>query len=260
MLTTRYYQPRSALDSSGGAPVFTTYGVQFQNSPYLTRGGDLTGLSDADSGTVSFWFYIRGLNSTNSYLFTNSTERFYIQKWTDNQIYINAKNSSNVDVLGLGTTISGGFTTSSNTGWHHIVASWQGTGGLSHIYLDDSTSDTTGSMTASSSIDYATASPNWIFGARSNTLSKWHADIAQFAFKPSYIDLSNTTNRRKFISAGLGAVDLGSDGSTAFGSAAMVLFQSDGTPANFGTNVGSGGAFTLATGTLNSSLTNPPSS
>lgn len=67
---------------------------------------------------------------------------------------------------------------------------------------------------------------------------------------PGFVDLTLVSNRRKFISAGGGAQDLGSDGSAPFGAAPVVFLTRTTTPATFAANSGRGGAFVIANGTL----------
>ena len=75
--------------------------------------------------------------------------------------------------------------------------------------------------------------------------------IADFYFNPTtYIDLSVTANRRKFISASLHPVDRGATGSIPTGTA-PIMYQS-GAVASWQTNKGTGGGFTL-TGALTAS-------
>ena len=80
-------------------------------------------------------------------------------------------------------------------------------------------------------------------------------DIADVYIAPGqFIDFSVEANRRKFISADGKPVDLGSNCSTPTGTAPAVCFS--GNASSFGTNKGTGGAFTL-TGTLTDAVTSP---
>jgi len=65
-----------------------------------------------------------------------------------------------------------------------------------------------------------------------------------------YLDLSVEANRRKFISATGKPVNLGAAGATPTGTAPAMFFHvaHAGTPSDFGTNLGTGGAFTLGGG------------
>ena len=69
-----------------------------------------------------------------------------------------------------------------------------------------------------------------------------------------YLDISVENNRRKFIDADGFPVDLGSDGSTPTGIAAIMFFS--GATVSWHTNDGSGGGFT-ENGALTDAATSP---
>ena len=71
----------------------------------------------------------------------------------------------------------------------------------------------------------------------------------------TFMDLSVEANRRKFITAGLKPADLGADGSTPTGSPPIVYLR--GGAADFPTNRGSGGGFTVTSGTVSDCSTSP---
>jgi hypothetical protein len=71
-----------------------------------------------------------------------------------------------------------------------------------------------------------------------------------FANTTSFVDLTVMANRRKFIAYDGGAQQLGSDGSSPFGTQPPVFLTSNGTPSSFGTNAGRGGPFGITGGTL----------
>src|SRR3546814_17811034 len=74
----------------------------------------------------------------------------------------------------------------------------------------------------------------------------------------TYIDLSVTANRRKFVGSGAAtSVDLGADGSTPTGTAPLVFLS--GATADWHTNKGAGGGFT-ENGALTDAATDPPAS
>lgn len=63
----------------------------------------------------------------------------------------------------------------------------------------------------------------------------------------AFVDLTTTSNRRKFIAADLTPVSVGANGSTPFGTQPPVFLHvapSTGVPADFATNLGTGGSFT----------------
>ncbi len=90
------------------------------------------------------------------------------------------------------------------------------------------------------------------------------AYLADTTFKGGVaVDLSVEANRQRFISASGGAVNPGSDGSSAFGAKATVLFSATGggqadTADGYATNAGNGGDFTLDNGPLTLAPSSPP--
>ena len=85
-------------------------------------------------------------------------------------------------------------------------------------------------------------------------------DVADLFFSPTaaFVDLTVTANRRSFYSATGGAVSLGANGSLPLGKQPPVFLTSNGTPATFAGNNGSGGPFAVTGGSLVASSTNPP--
>ena len=87
-------------------------------------------------------------------------------------------------------------------------------------------------------------------------LKGFFAEVS-FAFGQS-LDFSIVSNRRKFLSAGGKPVFLGADGSLPTGTAPIIYQHLDDgeAVANFATNRGTGGDFTI-TGTLDTGSTSP---
>lgn len=83
-----------------------------------------------------------------------------------------------------------------------------------------------------------------------------------FGPTPGFVDPSVVANRRLFVGADDSTIDLGPDGSTPFGAAPPVfLTRATGAPANtWAANVGSGGAFSIASGPLVAAGSQPPCS
>lgn len=71
-----------------------------------------------------------------------------------------------------------------------------------------------------------------------------------FSNTSGFVDLTDVTNRRKFISDTGGAQNLGPDGSTPFGVAPVVFLTRNGVPDTFAVNNGRGGEFGITGGDL----------
>lgn len=95
--------------------------------------------------------------------------------------------------------------------------------------------------------DATAATITWFNNIDATLLLK--ADAGHLYSAPGqYLDISNVTNLNKFIDTGGEAVDLGADGSTPTGVAPLMYFK--GAAATFHTNLGTGGAFSVAGGTI----------
>jgi hypothetical protein len=82
-------------------------------------------------------------------------------------------------------------------------------------------------------------------------------DIADFYVNHTqYLDFTVTANRRKFISGTGTPVNLGSTGSTPTGTAPIIFLS--GSVASWHVNDGTGGGFSIVSGSLSASATNPP--
>lgn len=99
-------------------------------------------------------------------------------------------------------------------------------------------------------------------GVSANWLLQGTGCFGDFWFAPqgSFVDLTTTSNRRKFINADLTPADVGANGSTPFGVQPPVFLHCGvGHPASdFAANLGSGGAFTPNTLSLGTCGVMPP--
>ena len=130
----------------------------------------------------------------------------------------------------------------------HILVSVDGIAQIAQVYVNDaplalSTGGWTGSPTT---FDITGLSFNtWILsGAGSASPGSGVGDVfvAAAAAPAAFFDLTNTSNRRKFINADLTPVDLGATATSVLGVAPQIwLTARSGVAANFQTNAGSGG-------------------
>lgn len=220
---------------------------------YLLRGGGLTGAADGKAGTISFWCKAAADDST-LVIFTgrvSSSVRLNIQRVSTNVMSIQGRNSANTTILSMASSATN-FNIAG--GWRHFIASWNLATAAEHIYVNDSSDLAAGSTLTDDTIAYSTSVDNWAVGSNQAGAAKWNGDIADLWFEDSYIDLSNSANRRLFISAAGKPVSLGANGETPTGSSPIVFFG--GATDDWHTNKGTGGGFT-ENGALTDAATNP---
>ena len=248
-----------SLHDAAAASAYTAQGVNINGGVQFDVSA-LTGIADGPKGILSFWFK-----------FTAGDSNFHILLETHNQTTIALfRNNSGCwqftthDSLGnnlfnyIGTTAF-----NSSMGWNHMLASWDLSPGvgLASVYFTD-VLEINATPPSSTIIDYAVAAdPAWVMFARGGAIP-YTGYIADFYFNTvDFLDFSagsgvGTANRRKFISAGLAPVDLGATGSIPTGSAPTIFLH--GPVASWNTNDGTGGGFTLTSGSLSAAATNPP--
>lgn len=218
------------IAQSSAAASFTYYSVDFDGADYLSRGVDMTGVNNGASYTCSFWMKLR---SSSSYVISFNSYSYAIYYATPT--ILRAR-----DALGIATF----EWASAPTGFwcHYLVA--VNAGGTSQIYTND--------VVAYSGTDIGagnlslTAGDVFLFSTIGGAAAV-DGLVSEFWWATNSIDISQVSNRRKFISANLHPESLGADGSTPTGSQpAIYLHNSFST---FQNNLGYGGTFTLS-GTL----------
>jgi hypothetical protein len=145
--------------------------------------------------------------------------------------------------------------------WYHILVGWDRGNSVAYMYVNDVDVRDPGSDSfTDSTIDYPFST--WDFGFITSSGIFDNGSMAEIWFAPGQLlDLSNVTNRRKFIDGSGAPVDLGSDGSTPTGSApAMYMSLRTSDPNDFLANRGSvGGTWDLSfSGGALSLATDPP--
>lgn len=237
------------------AAAYTAQGVRFDGTnDYMELGSGFTGAVDGKVGTVSFWLKMMGGDSATQGILSaegDTIDGLFIFRNGANQIQIQGNDSAgaiNLDLTQSATTTAVGM------GWTHFLASWDLAAATAKLYVND-VSGGGAPTTVNSNIDYTRTS--WSFGTVFRTIVDiLNAEIADFYLNTTtFFDLTNSANRRKFISATGAPVDLGSDGSTPTGSAPLIFLH--GPVTGWETNDGTGGGFPL-TGTLTAAGSNPP--
>jgi hypothetical protein len=248
-------------------------GVTFDgSSDYLTKPTTtFTGLTAGRVGLASFWFRMNGDDGGENNIFAIQqavpTRTFVIVRQTANQLTILGRNAAGSDVLNQDTTTS--YTVSSMAGnYAHALFAWDVNNSANcKIYVNDADVGGTPTVVADD-IDYpAAGGGSGYFGSTVGarvvnvSLSTFsfflHADIAQLYINlAEWLDITNVTNRRKFITAGGLAVNLGTDGSIPTGNKPTVFCNDAVTSWHLNKNTVAGG-FTL-NGTLTDAPSNPP--
>lgn len=243
----------TALSFTTEASTYVAHGVNFDGTnDYLTRGAGLTGAADSKKGIVSVWWKVGGGDGNFRQIFEGpSGDGLQVSQFFNNKFYIQGQNAASSNIL---TLMSDNTYVASGATWHHALASWDLATGTAQLYIDDVESADFSTTATNDTLDYTKT--QWSVGARSDSSLKFNGDLADLYINfGESLDLSNSTNRRKFISAGLAPVDLGVDGSTPTGTA-PIIYQ-HGSTASWHTNDGTGGGFTL-NGTLTDAGSNPP--
>jgi hypothetical protein len=232
-------------------PPYRTVGADFDGTDdYLLRGGELTGLSDGKQGTVSIWFRLDGGDGARMALMSNAGGFFIVQRFTDNKVQVRAFNSSTTLILAMQST----GTIAAGASWHHLLASWDmAVAGARHLYVNGTSVLDAGALTfTNDTIDYTRG--NWSVGAENTPAFIYNGCLADIWFNTTYLDLSDPNNLAKFRNAGK-PVYLGDTGELVTGSASKIYLQ--GPTAQFATNKGSGGGFTVNGGGLGTPSSSP---
>ena len=225
--------------------------VVFSGTPYITRGADLTGIGDGNTGLISAWVKF-GSDGSSEYLWGATTDNNEIQVYrrSDNTLWVNIQDTSNNGDLFLKTS----ETITVASGWTHLLISWDVSAGYSDIYINDVQSSLSLDTTTSGGLDYTHSNHNFFASDSGDSSEIFNGEAADFwlTVNQTRFELTTESNRRKFINRYGYAVDLGSDGSTPTGTAPLVFFHLDrGEAATaFFANAGTGGTTSLSSSSL----------
>lgn len=217
------------------------------SNDYVSRGSNLSGVSDSSQGILSMWIEA-DTNNNDEYLFSmgsSSSEQM--------QFYFSSGNIF-IQFDGSGSRyrwLTGGISTGTV---YHLLFSWDMDPGGSKVfnsYINDASSGSnTLDFGGAFSLDY-TSNPVAVgtyYVSLGNSVYRYDGKIGAFYFAPGqYLDFSTESNRRKFVNADGTPVNLGADGSTPTGSQPAVFLNNK--YDSFESNLGSGGDFTV-TGSL----------
>lgn len=238
-------------------PMRVVDGAAFDGTnDFMTRGG-LVGAADSKKGILSCWLRLDGGDGTDMALVNgqeSGAEYFILQRTSGNAFRFLVGGSSQVAWEGGAT---GTYTASAT--WLHLLVSWDvAVAGARHFYVNDIDKTFEGAF-VDRTIDYTLT--DWSIGALANSPNVFRLNgcLAEVYIAPGqYLDFSLVANRRKFISASGKPMHLGTTGSLPTGTAPLVyLHLDDGeAAANFATNRGTGGDFTI-TGALATGSSSP---
>lgn len=228
--------------ASGRAIPYAANAVRF-NLDRLNRGSALTGSADGPAFTLSFWFKFIGGDGVLIFLFNTPSNRISFHRLGSSDKLRMQVTPGGSATKWLAETTAG-FSSSVNTGWHHmLIAANLVSTPVGLMFIDDVDSvhtDVTGPLEAT--MDFESTTEWAVGGHNSGNVDRIDAEMADFWFDESFIDISVQANRRKFITPGLKPSDLGADGSAPTGSQPILFFSGD-TDA-WHTNKGDGGGFT----------------
>lgn len=185
------------------------------------RGGSLA--ADGDELTVSLWF--KGV-------LEDATEQRVLDYGFTTGFFaaINAGSGGQAFLRVVDPTL--GFTwavlwngSKNDSEWHHLAFSLDLAVPSADAYLDGAQYDTTlTALQSGHTIDFTVAAGLSV-GAGANASRPLNGLVSEVFIDNQYTDLSSLANMRKFYGADGGPVDLGADGSGAFGSQPLVYLR-----------------------------------
>jgi hypothetical protein len=234
-------------------PRYAPTGVRFDGTnDYLTYNAALSGIADSSTFTGSFWIKYDGFPATMTVLqsATGKVNVFWHNTLHNFQIIVRNSGGSILAQLSCGPT------NPAVGQWYHYLISFDVTDPAKRFcYTNDA--DSLGVIGYNTgTINYATGSP-WRIGAATDGpgTTRFAGSMGDIWVDfGTYMDLSVEANRRKFITADGRPVYLGLDGAVPTGMAPEIFMS--GNVANWHTNKGTGGGFTVV-GSLDEATESP---
>lgn len=207
---------------------------------FWTRGAVLTGIADAKSFTVQFWFDTSN-SGTSMTIMRSDVGRFEVRRESTDRIRFIAKNAANTIICDVNSD------STYTTGLHHVVCSVDLATAAAFLYIDGADDLQAGATLTDDTIDF-TDGTNFGVGANDSGATKFNGELAAIFFQDgTHQDVG--TNIGLWYAGG-GQVALGADGSTPLGVQPILFINSVAATLNAsGTNLGSGGNGTV-TGAL----------
>lgn len=209
------------------------------STQWLRRASEMDGLIDSDKFVLSAFVRLDGRDASRRTILINDTERLIIDFDAANELRVVAYDSSPTILINRVTTTT--FTASST--YLHVLIAVDLSVPTIQVYVNDSVEATSGALNTGT-IDFT--GDGWTVGANSAGTYEIEGVLGPIFFYPGlYLDLSVEANRRLFVTADGGWVNLGANGRTPFGSTPHLYLIGNGAT-EFASNVGGGGAFTAA--------------
>lgn len=233
-------------------------GAAFDGTDMMALGAGLTGASDGKTGIISCW--IRPTLPAGYDIFAGATTAggttyrvaLYRDAGTPGGINVILRNAAGTNIL-VALAVIGYYTL---LNWVHLLIAWDLAAGTFQFYVCDNDGAPSITTNTNDNVDYTLG--DWYIG-KGLLGAGYDGDIAEFYFAPNqYLDISQESNRRKFIDKYGLPVSLGSTGATPTGTAPKIYFHLDDgeSAANFATNRVGADNFTI-TGTLAASANSP---
>lgn len=228
--------------------------VNFDGSTAVANGtGALTGVSNSKLLMCSFWLKT-SITSQGTILDTRSDDSDIETVDTAGTLHVKFPSAVSGEALEFTTS------TAVNSGsWVHVLFAVDLANTSNRwVYIDD-TLDSSVTWTNYSNEVMNFSVTGWAIGGRARfsgtPIPEYTGDLYDFWFGTGeWLDLSTTSNRRKFIDASGNPVFLGATGGVPTGSAPIMFFS--GPTASWHENKGTGGTFTKI-GTLTTASTSP---
>lgn len=225
---------RRWVPAIASATSFAYSSAQFDGTnDWLNRGANLTGAVDSKKFMISFWCkFTGGDGDFVGMLYSSDGGVFRLKRQAD---------QLTVDCSVGNFSTSGTLTVA--TGWFHCLISCDAGINRAQIYINDVSDSVIGGGALTDAAIGFSGLIDWGVGAIPTGSVKADALFSEFYFQiGESLDMSNSTNRRKFITAGGHPADMGADGSTPTGTQPLIYLHNQ--VPNFQTNLGSGGNFT----------------
>lgn len=231
-------------DAQGGA--VAPEGVDFDGtSDYLSRSSDLAGNADGKTFTFSCWAYVTEQGATGDMnLYGTTSDRFRVLYYLNFDYYaVAVKNAAGTTIFQQNIRLT---TKVPQHTWTHFVVSVDLENSLSSCYVNDVVCPYAPSIITNDTIDFTNVDH---YVAQRYTGVKYKGRLAHIYLDYTYRDLSNSANRRLFITD-----DLKPAANQASLSPILYLPMTDADTAHI--NQGTGGDFT-ANGTFATSQRGP---
>jgi len=241
---------KNAGGAGGAAGSFLATAANFDGAnDSLQRGAAFTGIADTTVGTFSAWIKYPAFPSGSQVIWRDIGEQHWMLLNTNGTFHIVVENTSNQPIL----TVSNSLTPTIPGVWNHVCYNYDTSISEFNMFVNDVADGVTASFPNSGNANFVAKTDWTIIGQ--NGGQRFEGDISEYwlTFGENF-DISNTSNRRGFISDEGFPVDLGTDGSTPTGTSPLVFLSGDFD--TWATNDGTGGGLNTI-GEIQNSTTTP---